>query len=84
MIVYKIVSKTYKEILPLLFWVLLLFGFDKAYIAVLTLLVALVHEVGHYIAFLADCQQILQSRRGFVRNDKDGVKRESYPSEKIL
>ena len=53
MIVYKIVSKIYKEILPLLFWVLLLFGFDKAYIAVLTLLVALVHEVGHYIAFLA-------------------------------
>lgn len=53
MIVYIIVSKIYKEILPLLFWVLLLFGFDKAYIAVLTLLVALVHEVGHYIAFLA-------------------------------
>ena len=52
MIVYKFVLKLCKEILPILFWILVLFGFDKPYIAVLTLLVALLHEVGHYIAFL--------------------------------
>ena len=53
MIVYKFVLKLCKEILPILFWILVLFGFDKPYIAVLTLLIALLHEVGHYMAFLA-------------------------------
>ena len=52
MIVYKFVLKLCREILPILFWILVLFGFDKPYIAVLTLLTALLHEVGHYIAFL--------------------------------
>lgn len=39
-------------ILPFLFWVLIIFGFDKPYIAVLTILSALIHELGHVLAFL--------------------------------
>ena len=33
--------------LPSLFWILLIFGFDTPYIAVLTILAALIHECGH-------------------------------------
>jgi len=40
------------KILPLVFWVLLMFGFDSAYIAVLTIIAALIHEGGHLIAML--------------------------------
>ncbi len=39
-------------VLPFLFWVLIIFGFDKPYIAVLTILSALIHELGHVLAFL--------------------------------
>lgn len=38
------------KILPLLFWILLMLGFDSVCIAVLTLLSALIHECGHLIA----------------------------------
>ena len=38
------------KILPLLFWMLLMLGFDSACIAVLTLLSAIIHECGHLIA----------------------------------
>lgn len=39
-------------ILPLLFWVLIIFGFDKPDVAVLTILTALLHELGHIAAAL--------------------------------
>ena len=55
MIVYKLATKLSTQILPLLFWIFLLFGFDKVFIAVMTLLCALLHEMGHYIAVL--CQK---------------------------
>ena len=49
----KLLTKLSNEILPLVFWLLLLFGFDKVYIAVLTILSALIHEIGHYIAIIS-------------------------------
>ena len=41
------------SLLPMLFWLLLSFGFDKPYIAILTICSAAVHELGHIIATLA-------------------------------
>ena len=38
---------TLSDVLPLVFWMLLLFGFDVPYIAVLTLISAFLHELGH-------------------------------------
>ena len=38
------------KILPLLFWALLMLGFDSVYVAVLTVLSAAIHECGHLIA----------------------------------
>ena len=45
------------KILPMVFWVLLIFGFDSAYISVLTILSAIVHEGGHLIAMLLFCKK---------------------------
>ena len=50
--VYKLLYKLSTEILPIAFWVLLIFGFDKPYIALITLLCAVIHEIGHYTAIL--------------------------------
>ena len=47
---YKLMMKLATEILPLVFWVLLLFGFDKVYMAVITIIAAILHEAGHYTA----------------------------------
>jgi Zn-dependent protease len=38
------------SILPIIFWMSLIFGFDTTYIAILTLLSAVMHEIGHGIA----------------------------------
>ena len=35
------------SILPIIFWVSLIFGFDTPYIAILTLISAIMHELGH-------------------------------------
>ena len=39
------------KILPAVFWVLLIFGFDLPHIAIITLISAIIHESGHIIAF---------------------------------
>lgn len=49
---YKLFTKLVTEILPLLFWILLIFGFDKVYMATLTIISAVIHEAGHYIAII--------------------------------
>ena len=38
------------KVLPILFWMLLLFGFDIPYIAVITLISAVIHELSHITA----------------------------------
>lgn len=45
--VLKILSES---VLPLFFWVFLIFGFDVPYIAILTIIAAVIHEVGHLVA----------------------------------
>lgn len=39
-----------ESILPLIFWIFLIFGFDVPYIAILTIISALIHEAGHIAA----------------------------------
>lgn len=38
------------SVLPIIFWVSLIFGFDTPYIAILTLVSAVMHEIGHTLA----------------------------------
>jgi Zn-dependent protease len=39
-----------ESILPLIFWIFLIFGFDVPYIAILTIITAIIHEIGHIAA----------------------------------
>lgn len=41
------------NVLPLLFWGLIMFGFDAPYVAILTIIAAIIHEMGHSLAILA-------------------------------
>ena len=47
--------------LLVIFWVLLIFGFDMPYMAILTILSALIHEAGHII-----CLLIIKSDRSYM------------------
>lgn len=40
------------ELLPALFWIFLMLGFDEVYIALMTLCAAAIHELGHYATVL--------------------------------
>ena len=40
------------SLLPMLFWILLTFGFDKPYVAILSFSAAGLHELGHIVAAL--------------------------------
>lgn len=51
--IYAFLNTLTNSVLPLFFWVFLLFGFDKPYIAVLTIITALIHELGHGLAIKA-------------------------------
>lgn len=44
--------KAMLKFLPLGFWLVLIFAFDKPYIAILTLIAAAAHELGHILAFM--------------------------------
>ncbi len=71
------------KILPLAFWLVLMFGFDKPYVVFITLLSALVHEMGHLTAIL------LVSGKGRMRTDVSGFrirleKALSYKEERLV
>ncbi len=40
------------KILPIVFWVSIIFGFDVPYMGVLTILTAVLHELGHILALI--------------------------------
>ena len=46
----KFVELLSYSILPIIFWVSIIFGFDTPCIAILTITCALIHECGHYFA----------------------------------
>ena len=57
------------SILPIIFWVSLIFGFDTPYVAVLTLISALVHELGHYSAIC-----LMSEHGGRIRGHTSGFR----------
>lgn len=51
----KLIIKSIKfalRILPITFWIVLIFAFDEPYVAILTLIAALTHELGHICALI--------------------------------
>lgn len=76
--------KLLSRILPMVFWVLLIFGFDEIYIAVLTLICVAVHELGHEAMLFA-----VSKRTKLPRVTSDGLRIDagsflSYGSELLL
>ena len=50
------------SVLPIIFWISVIFGFDLPYIAVLTIIAAVLHELGHYIAIACFCSKSVRIR----------------------
>ena len=48
----KMLRIIYNKLLPALFWIVLLLAFDSPWAAMLTLLCAALHEIGHILAAL--------------------------------
>ena len=85
--IYRLLKYLSGSLLPLLFWVFALFGFDRKYIAVLTLLCAMVHELGHLGAYFLICGGIGRpdGRLNGFRIDLSKVKRAlSYREQLII
>ena len=57
------------SVLPVVFWVSLIFGFDAPYVAVLTVISAIIHECGHYAAIY-----ILSGRTNAPRGHSTGFR----------
>lgn len=57
------------SILPIIFWVSLIFGFDVPYVAMLTIISAILHEMGHCITIYA-----LTGKNGEVRGHSSGFR----------
>ena len=70
------------RILPTSFWLVLIFAFDKPYIAILTLLSAFIHELGHIIAFMKFSKKyrFYSVASGFRLSSENGL---SYKEELI-
>ena len=51
----KNILKFVLKIFPIIFWILLIFGFDIPHVAVLTLVSALIHELAHILASALLC-----------------------------
>ena len=46
------------KFLPLFFWLFLLLGFDAPFVAILTILCAAIHELGHVVAILLSSRKV--------------------------
>jgi Zn-dependent protease len=69
------------SILPIIFWISVIFGFDTPYIAILTILSAAIHEIGHYATIL-----YFTEKRTEIRGHTTGFRIKesvmlSYPQE---
>ena len=69
------------SILPMVFWISVMFGFDTPYFAVLTVISAIIHETGHFAAisiFSKDGGKIRGHSTGFRIKESSML---SYPKE---
>lgn len=55
------------SVLPIIFWISIIFGFDTPCVAILTIVAAILHELGHYIAifYLSGSGQLRGHSSGF-------------------
>ncbi len=71
------------KFLPVIFWLSLIFGFDKPYIAVLTVISALIHEAGHIAAIMLFTKRA-EAPRGHISGFRIKRSSQSGHREEIL
>ncbi len=69
--------------LPIVFWILLIFGFDEPHVAILTIITALIHEIGHLIAIAAVKKECTSLPRADISGFRIDVKNLSYKEEML-
>ena len=70
-----------EKMLPLAFWVVLMFGFDEPYIAILTILAAFIHEGGHLIITLPFSTKRSRAIKNEIAGFRIKTNRLSYKEE---
>jgi len=78
----KIVT-VFTEVLSVVFWVLVIFGFDLPYVAVLTIAAALIHELAHLTAIFAFKKDFREPPKGDVSGFRISVSDLSYKEEMV-
>lgn len=83
-VILKILNELSTSFLPLLFWASVMFGFDAPYIAILTIISAIIHEAGHICAMLLLSRDtgVLSPRLLGFRINKQGI--DSYKNEILI
>ena len=71
------------EALSVVFWVLVIFGFDLPYVAILTIAAALIHEIGHLAAIYLLRKDYKGAPRGDVSGFRISVSNLSYKEEML-
>jgi hypothetical protein len=72
------------SVLPTIFWISLIFGFDAPYVAILTIISAVIHELGHHALIAYYTKEIAEMRghaSGFRIKRKDRL---SYGKEIVI
>lgn len=74
----------FTAVLPALFWLAIIFGFDKPYIAILTLIAAAIHEAGHIAAISLLKKESLSLPRAITAGFRIKVRNLSYKEEAVI
>ncbi len=81
-VLLKILNELSTSLLPPLFWASLMFGFDAPFIAILTIIAAVIHEMGHILAMMLLSREIgiisgrlvgLKIRKGKIYSYKNEI-----------
>ena len=83
-ILLKILEELSGSFLPLLFWASVMFGFDAPYIALLTIISAIIHECGHIGAMLFLSREIEMPSARLVGFKIMKKKIDSYKNEILI
>ncbi len=70
--------------LPVIFWILLMFGFDMPYAAIMTVIAAVIHESGHLIMIYAFSEYSCKSIRGCISGLRIKTIGLSYTKEALI
>lgn len=75
------IIRAIKHTLPVIFWGLLIFGFDSSYTAILTIIAAVIHECGHLAVLFFFCKKKSSVPKATVYGFRINISELSYLQE---